>query len=144
MRTRKGMTLIELIAVLCIVGIVLSIVFGAVGGCAIETSDGARVGYLQKFSHRHGYVGSSWEGELVMAGLGRAAHSGKVGQPASITGDVFAFSVLESDEGVGHAGEKLVGRPVKVSYHEVTHPAPWKSATGYRASAIEPADGDTP
>lgn len=144
MRTRKGMTLIELLVILCIVGVVLGIIFGAVGGCAIGTSDGARVGYLQKFSHRHGYFGSSWEGELVMVGLGRGAHSGKIGQPKSTVGDVFAFSVLESDEGVGHAGEKLVGRPVKVSYHEVTHPAPWKSATGYRASAIEPADGDTP
>lgn len=65
-RMKMGFTLIELLVVLAIIGLILSLVGGAVTSCAV--SNGSRKGNLTKFAHK-GLMFKTYEGELVMGGL---------------------------------------------------------------------------
>jgi hypothetical protein len=140
---RRGITLIEVLVIAAIVVVVVSLLVGTLlaNGCGIGTSDGERIGTLQKFSHRHGIAFSSYEGEMVTLGFGTGSFRDKPGQLGGAVGDVWAFSILEEDRAVAEKARGLIGRPVIVTYREVNFRAPWKSDTGYRATAIEPLPG---
>jgi len=66
-------------------------------------SEGERVGYIQKFSHK-GYVCKTWEGELAMVSV-----------PGS-TPEKFYFSVRE--DAVADAVNKALGRRVALKYQQ--------------------------
>ncbi|HYG63905.1 MAG TPA: hypothetical protein VEL74_15110 [Thermoanaerobaculia bacterium] len=66
-------------------------------------SDGERVGYVQKFSHK-GWLCKTWEGELQI-----------VSMPGSMP-QIFAFSVR--DEAVAERINKALGSRVALHYEE--------------------------
>ena len=82
-----------------------------VGACAVWTaitltfsySDGDRIGYVQKLSHR-GWICRTWEGELAMTPIPGA-------QP-----EIFSFTVR--DEAVAKRVKEAEGKRVALHYKE--------------------------
>lgn len=132
-RNRNGVTLLELLIGIVVVGLILSVV---VGGCCYITGGGASVGtrsgQVQKFSKK-GVGVKTYEGELALAGFG-GSHAGKGG---GSEGNVWAFSVDGDDKDLVTALKKLDSRYfVRVHYEEVMVNASFYD-TPYRVKAIE-------
>ncbi len=70
---------------------------------AFSYSDGDRIGYVQKFSHR-GWICRTWEGELAMTPVPGAAP------------EIFRFTVR--DEGVVKRIQAVEGKKVALRYNE--------------------------
>jgi prepilin-type N-terminal cleavage/methylation domain-containing protein len=143
-RDRRGMTLIEVLVIIAIIGVLIALVGGAVGGCG-GTSDGTRIGYLRKFSHKTGTLGfSSWEGGIVQEGFGAGQLKGRPGQSGSQITDVWYFSVLEGDAGgIG----RVVGPDGKGTYTVAVYyrgdAGEWKHCDNYEAAAGSAAEAKT-
>jgi prepilin-type N-terminal cleavage/methylation domain-containing protein len=91
---RRGVTLLEILIVITIIGILASLLFGARGGCIIgcnsDYSEGERVGVVTKLSLK-GWNYKTWEGEMNLGGL--AANS-----QGQLEANVWHFTVPEGDE----------------------------------------------
>ncbi len=113
-----------------IIGVILVIAIGlgVLGVFAFGTySDGDKAGTLVKLS-RKGVIFKTWEGELntYMYVSDQAAASAAVG-------NLFTFSVLDSDKEVIAAMEKamLNGHRIKLSYKQKYYTFPWNGDTKY-------------
>lgn len=124
MKSRNAFTLIELLIVVAIVALLGAIVVGAGGGCSV--SDGTRTGTVTKFSKK-GLMVKSWEGELLLGGV-RQGTSGSVA-------NVWQFTVLKPD--IAEKMESLVGKDVKVKYHQVWLRNPIVRDTSYEILSVE-------
>jgi len=128
MKPRSAFTLIELLICLAIVAILGTLVIGGMGGCSI--SDGTRVGTITKFSQK-GMMVKSWEGEMVLGGVRGAVQGGTVA-------NTWQFTVLKSD--LAPKVEALIGKEVKVKYHQVLIHNPVTRDTSYEILSIEEAN----
>lgn len=129
MHLRKGMTLVEVLVILAIFLIIATLI----GGCFMgSTSDGARVGHIQKLSHK-GTFKKTWEGELAVEGVGRA-NADKRGQAG---GSVWAFTV-ENTELIPKMQEAMDNdQKVKLSYKEYRFSSPLSGDTNYRVYDVK-------
>lgn len=125
MKTRSAFTLIELLICIAIVGILAALVIGGTGGCSV--SDGTRVGTITKFSKK-GLMVKSWEGEMVLGGVRAAIQGGTVANN-------WQFTVLNSE--LAPKVEALIGKEVRVKYHQVWIHNPVTRDTSYEVLAIE-------
>lgn len=89
-------------------------------------SEGVRSGQLIKFSHK-GVISKTWEGEISQGISG---------------GQIFAFSVLDSDKKVIIDLKELEGQYVKVTYVERYKTFPWWGDTKYFIKEVK--KGDSP
>ncbi len=87
-------------------------------------SEGDRTGQLVKFSHK-GMVLKTWEGEINQGISG---------------GQIFAFSVMDSDEKVISDLKDLEGQYVKISYVERYKTFAWWGDTKYFVTAVKKAN----
>jgi prepilin-type N-terminal cleavage/methylation domain-containing protein len=130
---RKAFTLIELLVVIAIIAILCGLALGVGGGCSV--SDGNRTGTVTKFAHK-GIMVKSWEGELLMGGVR------DVGQNGGSVANIWRFTVLDAD--VATKMESLVGKPVKIKYHQVFIANPLTRDTTYEVIAVEDLTAPAP
>ena len=102
-----------------------------IGGC-ITTSDGIRVGYVTKFSHK-GLFTKTWEGELNLAGGN------------TMTTGTWAFS-LDNSANRGENIDSLVaaltaaaqnGSRVEICYQQELFVAGWRGHTNYLVQKVK-------
>jgi len=116
---RRGFTLVEILIATAIVGVLVTILVGAFGGCSV--SNGDRMGTLTKFSYK-GIVWKTWEGEMVMGGVVNGA------------ANVWDFSVRRDNpkrDLIVTTLQNSFGKPVHVIYKQSFWVFPWEAATTY-------------
>ena len=129
---RKAFTLIELLIVIAIIAILCGLALGVGGGCSV--SDGNRTGTITKCAHK-GIMVKSWEGELLMGGIIGNAQGGGAA-------NIWHFTVLDAD--VATKMESLVGKTVKIKYHQVFVANPLTRDTTYEVIAVEDLTAPAP
>lgn len=105
---KSGLTLIELVVVVCII----VVMFGIVAGNLFVTAEGKRVGVLTKFSYKGIFI-KSYEGELNMGGVRN--HIDNEGR-SSMVANSWQFSC--SDARIAKQLEDLLGKEVVIKYHQ--------------------------
>ena len=121
----RGVTLVELLVILAIVGILGAIVFGAAGG-GCTTSEGFRDGFVQKVSHK-GICWTTNEGEMAQECV-RGSGAG--------VSNVWAFSCPDND--VFKQIEALNAKDfVRLHYKEKMWQWWWVGDTHYRIVKVE-------
>lgn len=114
MKTKKGITLLELIVILVILILVLIVIapfaIPLLGLKGIEYSEGQRTGLNYKISKK-GFVWSTYEGELSLQLTTRNSEGGIVNQ-------VFNYSV--SDPAIAKEIETMSsrGKPITLTYKQ--------------------------
>lgn len=110
-------------------------------GC-IEYSDGSRVGYVTKFSHK-GLVWKSWECEMNLGGM-REKRDSKDGSVSYVANLWFCAIDNHASRGediaglCGKIGKAMnEGRRVRVFYKEEVATAPWRSGSSCLIQSVE-------
>lgn len=135
MKTTRGVTLIEVMTIITIVGLMAALLLGKNGGCMVGCNDsyseGERVGIVSKFSNK-GWQNKTWEGELVLGGL----TSGAKGQ---LEANVWQFTVPDEDE----ESRKMIQeaqrsqKPVVIRYKEWMVRPGCQTDSGYMVQSVE-------
>jgi len=91
-------------------------------------SDGDRVGYLQKFSHK-GWLCKTYEGELAMTTV------------PGVAPVIWTFSVQMWDEPIAQQINGLLGKKVVLHYRELRYlPSTCFGETSYFVESVKTAD----
>lgn len=107
--------------------VVLVFVLWTVVALTFSYSDGDRVGYVQKISHK-GWIFKTWEGELAMVNI-----------PGAMS-EKFNFSVR--DDAVAKSIQDTMGKRVRLSYEEhIGIPVSWFADTRYFVVGVEVTEG---
>jgi pilin/secretion family protein with methylation motif len=90
----KGITLVEVMLIITIIGILLALCFSARGGCLVgcnsDYSEGERVGVITKLSLK-GWNYKTWEGQMNLGGMVQDTEG-------KLATNVWNFTVPEGDE----------------------------------------------
>ena len=135
MSKRSGITLVEVMTIICIIGIMGALLFGARGGCLIgcnpDYSSGTRVGVVTKFSHK-GWNYKTWEGEMLMGGV-------VDGGRGSIQANVWKFTVPEEDDENRKKIEEALRtqKPIVIEYTEWMVRPNCQTDSGYIVKTVE-------
>ena len=123
MKSQKGMTIIEVLVIIAIIGILFVIMTSANGGCS--SGDGERVGKVVKLSHR-GLIWTTWEGALLLGGQG------------AINNGLWQFSVTDPKmvEEIQKSMESQT--EVRILYHQNIIKRPWDGSSIYFITGVEP------
>ena len=134
MRTNRGVTLLEVIYTIMIVGICLALCFGTRGcpvGCNDSYSEGERVGVVTKISHK-GWQNKTWEGEMNLGGMVSNSQG-------HLETNVWHFTIPDEDE----TSLKLLQeaqrtqKPVIVKYKEWMIRPGCQTDSGYMVQSAE-------
>lgn len=113
---KRGVTLVEILIVIAIAGILLSLLFGAKGGCMVgcnpDYSEGERVGVVTKLSHK-GWQYKTWEGQMNLGGMAR-------GTDGKYEPNVWAFTIPDDRDDLIKIVQEAQRsqKPVIITYKE--------------------------
>ena len=128
MKKVNGVTLIELLIVVTIVGVLGALVIGGVGSCS--RSEGSRKGSITKFSSK-GIMMKTYEGELVMGGFSKGGGGA----------NIWEFSVWKNNpnrEGIIETLNMALEQdiPVTLKYKQSLIVMPWNGETTYNITEV--------
>lgn len=141
MKTNRGFTLAEILIVICILGLILSLIVGKGGcliGCNDSYSEGERVGIVTKLSLK-GFQYKTWEGEMNLGGL--ASNS-----EGRLEANIWAFTIPdESKESLMIIQEaQRTQKPVVIRYKEWMIRPRCTTDSGYMVQSVEYVKSEKP